>query len=57
VDGQYFSGLIGSGKTALGQALAGRLGWPFQDLDSAMQLDANKDFVRWRPKKDGWGFG
>jgi shikimate kinase len=53
MDNIYFSGLIGSGKTALGQALAGRLGWPFQDLDSAMQLDANKDF-RQVVAEEGW---
>jgi len=53
MDNIYLSGLIGSGKTTLGQALAGRLGWPFEDLDSAMQLDANRDF-RQVVAEEGW---
>ena len=32
----YLSGLIGSGKTAIGERLAAKLGWPFYDLDREM---------------------
>jgi shikimate kinase len=34
-------GLMGSGKTSVGQALAKRLGWPLVDLDQALE-------ERWR---------
>jgi len=57
MDNIYFSGLIGSGKTALGQALARRWEWPFADLDSACSRTQTKTFVRSSPKKGGWGFG
>ena len=49
----YLSGMIGSGKTTLGKALAECLGWPFQDLDPAMELDAGKSF-REVVDEEGW---
>jgi shikimate kinase len=33
-------GLMGAGKTAVGAALAGRLGWRFVDLDAAVECAA-----------------
>ncbi len=45
--------MIGSGKTTLGKALAERLGWPFQDMDSVMELDAGKSF-REVVDEEGW---
>jgi shikimate kinase len=49
----YLSGMIGSGKTTLGKALAKRLGWAFDDLDSAMEAIAGKDF-RQVVAEEGW---
>jgi shikimate kinase len=49
----YLSGMIGSGKTTLGRALAVRLGWPFEDLDVAMHRMAGKSFRR-VVAEDGW---
>jgi shikimate kinase len=49
----YLSGMIGSGKTTLGRALAARLGWEFDDLDAAMQETAGKSFRR-VVTEDGW---
>ncbi len=40
----YLAGVIGAGKTTVGRLLAERLGWSFQDLDPAMELDAGKSF-------------
>ncbi|MBW2148621.1 MAG: AAA family ATPase, partial [Deltaproteobacteria bacterium] len=40
----YLSGMIGSGKTTLGKAIADRLGWPFRDLDRTMESEAGKPF-------------
>lgn len=31
-------GFMGAGKTSVGRALAGRLGWPFEDLDERIEL-------------------
>jgi shikimate kinase len=31
-------GFMGAGKTTVGQALAGRLGWRFEDLDGVIQM-------------------
>lgn len=33
-------GLMGSGKSALGALLAGRIGWPFRDLDADIERRA-----------------
>jgi shikimate kinase len=49
----YFSGLIGSGKTTVGKALAKLLNWPFDDLDLAMERTAGKDF-RQVVADEGW---
>ena len=38
----YLCGMIGSGKTAVGLAIAGRLRWPFFDLDRVMEEEAGK---------------
>jgi shikimate kinase len=40
----YFCGLIGSGKTAIGQLLAKKLGWPFFDLDREMDRELGRSF-------------
>lgn len=40
----YLAGMIGVGKTTLGQALAQRLGWAFDDLDLAMERLAGRTF-------------
>lgn len=40
----YFSGMIGSGKTAVGKNVAQRLRWPFHDLDQTMEVEAGKPF-------------
>jgi shikimate kinase len=40
----YLSGMIGSGKTTVGKALANRLGWAFDDLDLAMESLTGKPF-------------
>jgi shikimate kinase len=39
-------GFMGSGKTAVGQALAARLGWGFLDLDSSIERAADKTVAR-----------
>ena len=40
----YLSGLIGSGKTTLGERLAARLGRPFLDLDREMNAALGRSF-------------
>lgn len=40
----YLSGMIGSGKTTLGQRLALRLGRPFLDLDREMDRELGRSF-------------
>ena len=40
----YLSGLIGSGKTTLGQRLAARLGRPFLDLDRELDKALGRSF-------------
>ena len=35
-------GLMGAGKTTVGQLLAGRLGWSFRDLDAVIEQRAGK---------------
>lgn len=49
----YLAGLIGAGKTTVGRLLAERLGWDFQDLDSAMEVEARKNF-REVVAEEGW---
>jgi shikimate kinase len=38
----YFSGIIGVGKTTLGEAVAARLKYPFDDLDRAIERQTGK---------------
>jgi len=38
----YLCGMIGSGKTAIGKAIARKLRWPFFDLDQIMEEEAGK---------------
>ncbi len=38
----YLVGFMGAGKTAVGRALAQRLGWPFEDLDEAVVARAGR---------------
>ncbi len=40
----YFCGMIGSGKTAIGEFLAKRLDWPFFDLDREMDRELGRSF-------------
>jgi shikimate kinase len=40
----YFCGMIGSGKTALGEMLSHRLNWPFFDLDREMDRELGRSF-------------
>ncbi|HBY96373.1 MAG TPA: shikimate kinase [Chloroflexi bacterium] len=49
----YLSGMIGAGKTTVGRALAERLGWAFDDLDTAMEKMAGKTF-RHVVAEEGW---
>ncbi|HEX9016484.1 MAG TPA: shikimate kinase [Chloroflexota bacterium] len=49
----YLAGLIGTGKTTLGSALARHLGWRFEDLDAAMEQQAGKGF-RQVVADEGW---
>ena len=49
----YLSGMIGAGKTTVGKALAERLGWAFDDLDTAMESMTGKNF-RDVVAEEGW---
>ena len=49
----YLAGLIGVGKTTLGQLLAHEMGWKYADLDDEMKRDAGKDF-RQVVEEEGW---
>jgi len=40
----YFCGMIGSGKTAIGELLAEKLNWPFFDLDREMDRELGRSF-------------
>jgi gluconokinase len=47
------SGVSGSGKTTVGQALAARLGWRFADADDFHAPDARARMARGQPLDDG----
>ena len=49
----YFSGMIGSGKTTLGRAIANRLSLPFFDLDAEMDRILGYSFHKLVAEK-GW---
>ena len=49
----YLSGMIGCGKTALGERLAARLGRPFYDLDREMDRELGYSFHR-LVQEQGW---
>ena len=49
----YLSGLIGSGKTAIGELLAERLGRPFFDLDREMDRELGRSFHE-LVREQGW---
>lgn len=49
----YLSGLIGSGKTAIGERLAKRLGRPFYDLDREMDRELGRSFHE-LVREQGW---
>jgi shikimate kinase len=49
----YLSGLIGSGKTAVGERLASRLGRLFFDLDREMDRELGKSFHE-LVREEGW---
>jgi shikimate kinase len=49
----YFSGLIGAGKTTLGERLAARLGRPFLDLDREMDAALGRSFHE-LVREQGW---
>ena len=40
----YLAGMIGAGKTVLGERLAARLGWPFRDLDREIDRALGRSF-------------
>ena len=40
----YLCGMIGSGKTAIGELLAEKLHWPFFDLDREMDRELGRSF-------------
>jgi shikimate kinase len=49
----YLAGMIGSGKTSLGERLAARLGWPFLDLDREMDRSLGRSFHD-LVREEGW---
>jgi shikimate kinase len=49
----YLSGLIGSGKTTLGEGLAARLGRPFFDLDREVNAALGRSFHH-LVREQGW---
>lgn len=49
----YLCGMIGTGKTTVGELLAGRLGRPFYDLDREMDRELGYSFHRLVREK-GW---
>ena len=44
--GIYLVGFMGSGKSTVGRALAGELGWNFSDLDEEIELRAKSTISR-----------
>ena len=42
----YLVGFMGAGKTSLGRALAERLVWPFEDLDSTIERKEGSGILR-----------
>ena len=49
----YFCGLIGCGKTAIGERLAAKIGRPFYDLDREMDAELGYSFHR-LVEEQGW---
>ena len=49
----YLCGMIGSGKTAIGERLAARLGRPFYDLDREMDRELGRSFHE-LVQEQGW---
>ena len=49
----YLCGMIGTGKTALGERLAARLGRPFHDLDREMDRELGRSFHE-LVRAEGW---
>jgi len=49
----YFCGMIGSGKTAVGEFLAQLLGWSFFDLDREMDRELGRSFHE-LVREQGW---
>jgi len=49
----YLSGMIGSGKTAVGTLLAQRIGWSFFDLDREMDRELGRSFHE-LIREQGW---
>jgi len=49
----YLCGMIGSGKTAIGERLAARLGRPFFDLDAEMDRELGASFHE-LVREQGW---
>lgn len=48
-----FTGMRGTGKTTLGQALAQAIEWPFLDLDQMIETELNKKIVQ-LVEEEGW---
>jgi len=49
----YFCGMIGSGKTAVGELMARQLGWAFSDLDREMDREIGRSFHE-LVREQGW---
>jgi shikimate kinase len=49
----YFCGMIGSGKTTVGELLAEKLGWSFIDLDREMDREIGRSFHE-LVREEGW---
>lgn len=49
----YLCGMIGSGKTVIGERLAARLGRPFLDLDQEMDRELGRSFHE-LVQEEGW---
>lgn len=44
--GLYIVGFMASGKTTIGRALAGEIGWPFADMDSDIERKAGQTIAQ-----------